>query len=176
MGSFPLRGQFTLNSLACLFCARNTRTLCARMATHNPLGEGASANMIKTPKELREIRRLKAKAYRDMYLLPRFVVEEDGSKRKLEAGEFDPKSQLYPLSTPISEMSDFGESCAHASAETGSPHGGPGTQFTHPPPPLDVMALWPARHRHWHVLHDDDVVWHHHVGVRVSPASHGELL
>jgi len=58
-----------------------------------------------TPKKRR---RNKALKYREMYLLPRFVVEEDGSKRKLEAGEFDPNSKLYPLTTPISEMSDFG--------------------------------------------------------------------
>jgi hypothetical protein len=27
----------------------------------------------------------------------------------LKAGEYDPKSQLYPLSTPIKELSDFGK-------------------------------------------------------------------
>lgn len=61
-----------------------------------------------TKKVLREQRRLKAQHYRQLYLLPRYVQEE-GGKRKLEAGEFDPKSELYPLSTPIDQLSDFGE-------------------------------------------------------------------
>jgi hypothetical protein len=78
--------------------------------TPNPLGNStaSNANMLPTPQQLRQIRRLKANNYRTMYLLPRFVEEEDGSKRKLEAGEFDPKSKLYPLTTPIRDMSDFG--------------------------------------------------------------------
>lgn len=77
--------------------------------TPNPIAAGdGNANMLPTPKQLREIRRLKANNYRTMYLLPRYVDEEDGSKRKLEAGEFDPKSKLYPITTPIRDMSDFG--------------------------------------------------------------------
>jgi hypothetical protein len=77
--------------------------------TPNPIKNDASnANLMPTPAELRKIRRLKANNYRNMYLLPRFVEEENGEKRKLEAGEFDPKSKLYPLSTPIKDMSDFG--------------------------------------------------------------------
>jgi hypothetical protein len=67
-----------------------------------------SGSMGATPAEIREHRRLVAKNYRNMYLLPRFVFEEDGSKRKLEAGEFHPQSQLYPLMTPIRDLSDFG--------------------------------------------------------------------
>jgi hypothetical protein len=58
--------------------------------------------------ELRKIRRLKAENYRNRYLLPRFVLEENGTRRKLEPGEYDPNSQLYPITTPIAELSDFG--------------------------------------------------------------------
>jgi hypothetical protein len=79
------------------------------MSTSNPLtGDAGGASTILTKKELREQRRLKAKRYRQLYLLPRFVNEE-GGKRKLEAGEYDAKSELYPLSTPIDQLSDFGE-------------------------------------------------------------------
>ena len=56
----------------------------------------------------RAAKRDKANNYRELYLLPRYVIEEDGSKRKLEAGEFDEKSQLYSLCVPIKDMSDFG--------------------------------------------------------------------
>ena len=42
------------------------------------------------------------------YLLPRYVIEEDGSKRKLEAGEWDDNSKLYSIFTPLKDMSDFG--------------------------------------------------------------------
>jgi len=59
------------------------------------------------PEDVRKRRHKKATNYRELYLLPRFVIE-DGEKRKLEAGEYDAKSQLYPISTPIKEMSDFG--------------------------------------------------------------------
>jgi hypothetical protein len=62
-------------------------------------------------RDIREQRRIRAKTYRELYLLPRYVVEEDGSKRKLEAGEYDPNSKLYPLCTPIKDLSDFGECC-----------------------------------------------------------------
>lgn len=50
---------------------------------------------------------LRAQRYRDNYLLPRYVLE-NGTKRKLKTGEFDPTSKLFPMSTPISEMSGFG--------------------------------------------------------------------
>ena len=53
--------------------------------------------------------------YLGMYLLPRFVEKSKDmngvhklTKRKLEPGDFDVKSKLYPLLTPISEMLDFG--------------------------------------------------------------------
>ena len=64
--------------------------------------------MMKHLASKRRKRKDKASAYRELFLLPRYVVEEDGSKRKLEAGEYDERSQLYSLFTPISEMSDFG--------------------------------------------------------------------
>lgn len=75
--------------------------------TANPIAADGAA-LVPTPQQLRLIRHQKANNYRTMYLLPRFVEEEDGSKRKLEAGEFDPKSKLYPITTPIRDMSDFG--------------------------------------------------------------------
>lgn len=82
---------------------------CHIMATANPLaGTSDDSPQAMTKKVLREQRRLKAEHYRQLYLLPRYVQEE-GGKRKLEAGEFDPKSELYPLSTPIDQLSDFGE-------------------------------------------------------------------
>ena len=56
----------------------------------------------------RRKRKLKAEQYREFFLLPRYVVEEDGSKRKLESGEFSGQSRLYPLCVPISDLSDFG--------------------------------------------------------------------
>ena len=36
------------------------------------------------PEEVRKRRHLKAKNYRELYLLPRFVVDENNQKRKLE--------------------------------------------------------------------------------------------
>ncbi len=53
-------------------------------------------------------RLLRAYRFREMYLLPRFVSQENGSKRKLEPGEFHPNSQLYPLLTPLKDLSEFG--------------------------------------------------------------------
>lgn len=121
--------------------------------TPNPIagGDGGSANMLPTPKELREIRRLKANNYRTMYLLPRFVQEEDGSKRKLEAGEFDPKSKLYPISTPIKDMSDFGIfpficlSKKHFYSR-------------HKNNTFNMMILFLIRCWYWNVLYDNNVV------------------
>ena len=65
-------------------------------------------NMLPTPEEARRIRKAKANNYRTYYLLPRYVVEEDGKKRKLEAGEFVENSKLYSIFTPLRDMSDFG--------------------------------------------------------------------
>ncbi len=54
-------------------------------------------------------RHARASKFRQMYLLPRYIVdEEDGSKRKLEYGEFHHNSKLYSIYTPIGEMSTFG--------------------------------------------------------------------
>ena len=52
-------------------------------------------------------RRTRANSYREQYLLPRFIKLEDGTKRKLEDGEFSPNSELYPLTTPIKELLDL---------------------------------------------------------------------
>lgn len=78
------------------------------MSAANDKGEFGAAEE-ERKRELRKIRRLKGENYRNRYLLPRYVLEEDGTKRKLEPGEYDPNSQLYPISTPIREMSDFGK-------------------------------------------------------------------
>ena len=63
-------------------------------------------------------RRNKADLYRQLYLLPRYVEEEDGTKRKLEPGEFNPDSHLYPLLTPVKELSDFGKALTTSAAAT----------------------------------------------------------
>lgn len=60
-------------------------------------------------KETKEQRFEKVTTYRELYLLPRFVIDEHGGKRMLEPGEFHPKSELYSLFTPIRELSDFGK-------------------------------------------------------------------
>jgi len=82
------------------------------MSTTNPLAQdvsvGGGPEKAPTSAEGRASRQERAQAYRERYLLPRYVVEEDGSKRKLEAGEYDDKSMLYPLTTPIKDLSDFG--------------------------------------------------------------------
>jgi hypothetical protein len=78
----------------------------ARMKQSDCVEGGAS---VASSWEVRAQRRLLAKAFRDTHLLPRFVLEEDGRRRKLEPGEYDPRSQLYPLSTPINELADFGK-------------------------------------------------------------------
>jgi hypothetical protein len=71
------------------------------------------ASFLNPMAESRKERHAQAQSYRETYLLPRFVREENGGRRKLEAGEYDPQSSLYPLSTPISEMSDFGKIQTH---------------------------------------------------------------
>mmetsp|Transcript_28519 Transcript_28519/g.63650 ORF Transcript_28519/g.63650 Transcript_28519/m.63650 type:complete len:992 (-) Transcript_28519:354-3329(-) len=58
-------------------------------------------------------RRLKAALlHRERFLLPRFVPERNAEGKielkKLEAGEFNPNSHLYPLTMPIRAMSDLG--------------------------------------------------------------------
>jgi hypothetical protein len=89
-----------LQSLASLDSTQNEATACQKTASQR-------ARKPQTSPSLRQ-RRLRALKYRELYLLPRFVREQGGSKRKLEAGEYDPNSELYPLSTSIQEMSDFG--------------------------------------------------------------------
>lgn len=80
------------------------------MASSEPMLEKHLLSSVElTPREIREQRRIRAKTYRDLYLLPRYVIEEDGSKRKLEAGEYDANSKLYPLCTPVKDLSDFGK-------------------------------------------------------------------
>lgn len=111
-----------------------------------------------TPKQIREQRRIRAKTYRDLYLLPRYVVEEDGSKRKLEAGEFDPNSKLYPLTTPIKDLSDFGKSSTHRTDIA--------LLLLHyyciHEPFLTILHFAPLhRYRYWNVFYDNHVVWHY---------------
>jgi len=76
----------------------------------NPVASGAKPALPKN--ELRAKRFARAKNYRELYLLPRWVedTDENGKKtrRKLEPGEVVDGSQLYSIFTPISEMSDFG--------------------------------------------------------------------
>ena len=71
-------------------------------------GSGAEEEEI-TPEEValrRALRKKRASRYRSMFLLPRFVVDEDGSKRKLRAGEYHPDSKpckatpIYRYPTP----------------------------------------------------------------------------
>ena len=65
-------------------------------------GSGAEEEEI-TPEEValrRALRKKRASRYRSMFLLPRFVVDEDGSKRKLRAGEYHPDSKPCKA-TPI---------------------------------------------------------------------------
>ena len=53
-------------------------------------------------------RKRRVQRYRDIFALPRFVREEDGSYRRLKPGEYDPNSELFGLCMPMSALSDFG--------------------------------------------------------------------
>ena len=60
-----------------------------------------------------DARRIKAKAYKDRFVLPRYVdvvdpITSEVRKRKLAAGEYHPQSRLYPLSATLKDLSGFG--------------------------------------------------------------------
>lgn len=65
----------------------------------------------KSDAKSRRERRINAMNFREKYLLPRYVENSDGTRRKLEAGESDENSKLYPLCASIEELSDFGMNC-----------------------------------------------------------------
>lgn len=80
------------------FANSNQKLQCLKVEAHSSLPKEKSSRN----------RLLRAYRYREMYLLPRFVSQENGLKRKLEPGEFHPNSQLYPLLTPLKDLSEFG--------------------------------------------------------------------